>query len=146
MTKMIVQKLACPNCGEERDTEVWDSINVSINPELREKLFKTEINVFNCEKCSCEAFVNSPLLYNDMARKFCVQFYPGDLVEEDTFMEHFNRDGFLKISNSMDKVEGFLGETGGEYLLRPHIVFDMNEMIRYIVFRERVFDMQLKPN
>ena len=26
----------------------------------------------------------------------------------------------------------------GEYLARPHIVFDMNEMLRYVEFRERI--------
>lgn len=145
MSNMITQRLACPRCGDEQDTEVWDSINASLNPELRERLFKTEINVFNCGKCSCAAFVNSPLLYNDVGRKFCVQFYPVELVEEDTFVEHFDKEGVLKISGTMDRVDTFLGETGGSYLLRPHIVFDMNEMIRYISFRERVFHFKEKP-
>jgi hypothetical protein len=32
----------------------------------------------------------------------------------------------------------------GEYLTRPHIVFDINEMIRYVAFRDQVAEANRK--
>lgn len=139
MSKMEKEMLACPQCGVEQETEVWDSINVALNPELQEKLFKTEINVFSCSQCGSTALINSPLLYTDIEKKICVQFYPPELIEEDTFLEFFDEEGNLEMSVILENVERILDETGSNYLLKPHIVFDMDEMIRYINFRERIF-------
>ncbi len=42
-------ELECPKCGTRQNVFLYDSINVSIDPNLKEKLFKGEINVFQCE-------------------------------------------------------------------------------------------------
>jgi hypothetical protein len=49
MTEMESHKLNCPKCGHLQDTVVWTSLNVSLDPDLREKLFNGEINVFICQ-------------------------------------------------------------------------------------------------
>ena len=128
MSSMSPQVLKCPKCGKKQETILWDSINVTLDPDLKKKLYAGEINMFECKKCGEKAFVNSPLLYHDMTLKFCVQYYPPQSLGEADFFKQFNADGSL--------VGMPLGL--GAYIAKPQIVFDMGEMIRHVAFRDGI--------
>lgn len=130
---MTPHDLQCPHCGHKQETMVWDSINVSLDPELKTKLYAAEINLFECEKCQKKTFINAPLLYHDMGMQFCVQYYPPQALDDERFHRQFNADGSLAMAG----IPAAFAKSGA-YLVRPHIVFDMNEMIRYVTFRDRV--------
>jgi transcription elongation factor Elf1 len=68
MTLMAKETIPCPACGLEQEIEVYQTINADITPELVDRLFDGKINVFNCTSCGHRAFVNQPLLFNDMRR------------------------------------------------------------------------------
>jgi hypothetical protein len=94
---MESHKLNCPNCGHLQDNVVWTSLNVSLDPTLREKLFNGEINVLVCQKCGNRALISTALLYHDMKRKYCVQYYPVQAIEDAEFFKRFTKDGKLNI-------------------------------------------------
>lgn len=52
MTKISRENLEvkCPNCGQIHNLDLYDSVNVKVNPELKEKVYSGEINVFPCAK------------------------------------------------------------------------------------------------
>lgn len=97
MSLMSVRDLACPKCGHKQETEVWQSVNVSLDPKLREKLLRGEINVFKCRSCQNSALIETPLLYNDMSRRYCVQYYPFRLVDQPEFLRQFNENAKIDI-------------------------------------------------
>ncbi len=132
MTKIDSQTIKCPECGNSQDVVLCDSLNVDLNPDIREKLFSGEINVFKCNSCEFEAFINKPLLYHDMTRQYCVQYFPPELTEDDKFYANFNSAGKFDIPGIPD----------GNYLKEPHIVFNINEMIIYITFRDKLFEIK----
>ena len=129
MSKTILQTIQCTQCGYNQETTIWESINVTVDPQLKEKFFAGEINIFECENCGEHVFINAPLLYHDMTGEFCVQYYPFEALAEPEFLRQFNSEGFIAIPGIPALVE---------YLIRPHIVFDMTEMIRYVIFRDQV--------
>ena len=131
MTQMDSHKINCPQCGNIQDTVVWSSLNVTLDPDLRRKLFNGEINVFVCEKCENKALINVSLLYHDMHRQYCVQYFPEEALRDPEFLKNFTKDGKFKL----DKLSTMMGKIG-QYMVEPHIVFDLNEMIRYIEFRD----------
>jgi RNA polymerase subunit RPABC4/transcription elongation factor Spt4 len=133
MSRMTPHDLQCPHCGNKQETMVWDSINVSLDPELKTKLYAAEINLFECQKCQKKTFINAPLLYHDMEMQFCVQYYPRKALDDEGFHRQFNADGSIAVTG----MPAAFAESGA-YITRPHIVFDMNEMIRYVAFRDRV--------
>jgi len=106
---------------------------VTLEPDLRKKLFNGEINVFVCQKCENKALINVSLLYHDMDRQYCVQYFPEEALRDSEFFKSFSKDGKLK----MDELSTMMGKIG-QYMVEPHIVFDLNEMIRYIEFRDRL--------
>lgn len=119
--------LSCPQCNNTQEVVVWGSLNVSHTPGLKEKLLCGEINMFRCNYCNIIVLINSPLLYHDMKRKYCVYFFPHKSIEDSEFYNDFTIDGKLKGQPDV-------------YIAAPHIVFDFNEMIRYIQFRDKLFD------
>lgn len=66
------RQLLCQKCGEEFDVEVWDSVNVTLDPEMRDKVLSREIYEFKCPKCGEVHRIVYPFLYHDMKNKFMV--------------------------------------------------------------------------
>lgn len=139
MSLAVPCSLRCPSCGNEQETMVWESVNVTLDPELKEKLFRAEINLFSCEKCGEESLIDTPLLYNDMTAKVCVQYYPSAFLEDPDFFQSFNSDG----SRSTPEVPKEVAEVCA-YISRPHVVFDLREMLRYVTFRDLIADKKAK--
>ena len=134
MSKIREGELECPSCGHSQKVTLWDSINVTLDPGLREDLFNGKINVFICDACEEEAFIPIPLMYHDMERTLCVQYYPFNYEHEDEgILNWFTIEGKLKVDD-------YSGMSFGEYVFDPHIVLSPNEMIRYILFRETLFE------
>jgi hypothetical protein len=81
MTKERMEEIDCSKCGAKQTETVWCTINVTLNPELKKKLFQGEINRFHCKSCRNEPSISLPLLYHDMRNKYCVQYYPNPDIE-----------------------------------------------------------------
>ena len=128
MTKSSTEQIECPSCQAPQTMAIFHSINADLNPALREKLM-TEggVNIFTCGNCNCRALVHAPLLYHDMRRRYCVQFLPPEWLEDAASLDAHDREGRMRDIGGM---------SGESYVLQPHIVFSMEEMVRYILFRE----------
>jgi predicted RNA-binding Zn-ribbon protein involved in translation (DUF1610 family) len=125
--------LACPHCGHEQ--------SVVVSPHARDELFAGRINVFLCESCGQNAVISIPLLYHDMKRRFTVQFYPFEALDDDEFVQGFDPDGTNRQHSDAFPLDlAPQVKLDMEYLRRPHIVFDMGELTRYVLFREHIFD------
>lgn len=139
MTKIGEGELVCPECEHTQKITFWESINGTVDPDLRERLLKGEINVARCEECGEGGFLTAPLVYYDTERRFCVQLcavlHDDDVDEE--LLALLTDEGIMndEASQELDR-EG--------YLFEPQLVLDPEEMIRYIRFREALHDLK-KP-
>ena len=136
MTIKEEQVMGCPACGHKQIAEFYQAINVKLNPELKERLFKGELNMFVCEECGKKAVVDLVFLYHDMDKRFCVQYCPVALVvqQSDKLSEMYTVDGRLSVPANIQ-----LPETA-QYMYEPHIVLSLDEMIRYVQFRDALFE------
>lgn len=132
MSLMNIHNLQCPHCGNKQNAEVWSTVNVSVDPELKTALHEDKINIFDCDKCKKKTFINTPLLYHDMDLAFCVQYYPRHFLDDADFFKQFNPDASTHLTGLPE------GMAIAEHLAKPHIVFDMYEFFRYIAFREAI--------
>ena len=57
--------LVCPDCGLEQKITICPSVNVTIDPEMREKVLSGEIFQFTCDKCGCTGYAGYPFVYED---------------------------------------------------------------------------------
>lgn len=136
MSVPFLQQIECPACDTPRTVTTWSVIDAVADPSARTQLFAGEINAFVCKECGYAGQIVTPLLYFDRERQFSVQYYPADFLDDDAFLD--------SMSGPPSETEiGALAASERErheYLLRPHIVFDMDEMLRYIVFCESVWE------
>lgn len=71
--------VTCPQCGNAGEFTTWQSLNVDLNPEEKEKLLSGELTKFTCPSCGHSAEVAYPLLYHDMRRQLMIYLvYGGD--------------------------------------------------------------------
>lgn len=76
MSKLRIEKFECPECGTEVDYQVWDSINVDLDPELKEKLLSGEIYEWVCPNCGKKFSLPYDTLYHDMKHQFMIFYSP----------------------------------------------------------------------
>lgn len=120
---------------------LWRTIDGGLDPELRDLLVDGDLNVFRCEVCAIEAFYNpGAILYVDSARRYAVQYYPPAILLHDELMVNtFDGEGRVApIGPDQDEASWCDPDA-------PHLVFDFEEMIRYILFRERLHELMELP-
>jgi DNA-directed RNA polymerase subunit RPC12/RpoP len=129
------ESIECPKCRKSTETRIWHSLNVELNPEAKKELLEGRLNAYKCAHCGHEAIIGAPLLYHDMGKKFAVQYYPPPALDDPSFYDQFTADGRPRI----DLPEG-AGD--GKYLKNPHLVFSMQDLVIYVVFRDRLADVK----
>jgi hypothetical protein len=75
-------------------------------------------------------------MYHDVENHYCVQYYPIGSIETPEFFKDFSGDGFLIGASSSKKLAPNSLFASSDYIFKPHIVFDIQELVRYIIFRE----------
>jgi hypothetical protein len=135
------EEIPCPKCGQAQTITIWESIDAEPDPAAREALFEAQVNRFDCPGCDFDALVPLPLLYHDRKRQFVVQFFPFGWLDEPDFVERFTADGRdRQVLESFERALKAKKIPPGAEPVEPHVVFEMPELVRYVLFRERVFD------
>ena len=132
MTRYESYKIKCPLCNSKVTVTLLDTINATLDPKKRLELLKGNINIPECPICKKTFKVNKSLLYHDMERNFMVWYYPFESMKHPNFFDEFSADGHL------DDNSGLAEDEIPEYATYVHYVFSMNEMVRYILFREKL--------
>lgn len=128
--------LDCPKCNHQQNVKVWSSLNVSLNPEGRNYLFEGKINQFLCEECGYKTYIPVPFLYHDLDRKFAVHYFPPESMKKVDFLNQFDTNGRMIVTED-------LGFEIPEHMLDVQVVFSMNELTSYVIFRELLLEHHL---
>jgi hypothetical protein len=126
-------KLDCPKCRHSQQVVIWRTLNVDVSPEARKDFMEGRINVMACQRCGNEAQISVPFMYHDMRRQVCAQYYPPESIKDVNFLNRFDR--AATINTAM-----IPGSDIPDYMRNQHVVFDMEELVRYVMFRERLYD------
>ncbi len=68
------EQLTCPKCGSKGDMQIWDSVNVQLNPELKEKVMDESLFIWTCPDCGHKAYITFGTLYHDVANQYMLFF------------------------------------------------------------------------
>ena len=82
MSMHHIEQIKCPKCGKDAEFEIWNSINVDLNPEMREKVLDGTLYDFKCQHCGHEDKIAYPILYNDMTHNFMIYYCDESGVKE----------------------------------------------------------------
>ncbi len=131
MSKVENTEIECPECKKKQELPIWSSLNSELDPEAKEELLKGNINVFLCRGCGAEGLIPVQMLYHDQAKRFCVLLFSFDLLDYEESLEAFTSDGKLKGETFPDIIS---------YFNNMHFVFSIDELIRYVVFRDMLWE------
>ncbi len=134
MSQKKQHEIACPFCGREQPVELWDSLDLDEEPELREALLANRINRVDCAGCQKSFRVDKPLVYHDRDQEILIHYEP------------------LTVGRTLAEVEeGFRGAVEELNRLLPpdvaapevHLVVEWSELIERIFLLEEGLDARL---
>ena len=119
MSQVRKETVECMHCHAEGQFDYWASVNVDLDPELREKVFNEELFLFHCPKCGKVPGMPAGTLYHDMKHEFML------------FFEFFKPDDYKNEPIELPKEMGLKGN----YTLRT--VHGLNRLKEKIMILEQ---------
>ncbi len=135
----------CPNCHQPIVAEVTQVLDVSENPQLKQKLLSGTLNVTQCPHCSFQGQLPVPIVYHDPEKELLLTYNPPD---PNLSMEERER----KMAPLLKKVtENLSPEQRKAYLFQPQTMMTMESLIKNVlkedgVTEEMIEDQQKKLN
>ena len=130
MSAQKTYPIRCPQCGHRQNVDLYDSINVAQQPELKKALFENSLNRVECEGCQANFRIDKPLLYHDADRNILIRWMPDAGVTRDAILDEFDR--------AMEELRDSLPE--GVEQPRVRLVFDRVELVELIFMMEAGMD------
>lgn len=72
----VTKAIVCPMCGELSKSEIYTSVNTTVNKNLRSRVLDGNLFAWSCPECGYHARLTYPILYNDMKNRFMVYLIP----------------------------------------------------------------------
>jgi len=87
----------CPYCNSEQELNYYQSVNVTLNPELKSKVLSGKLNDSICTNCHKEINIVSGFLYHDMSQKIMLELA---LADDDT-VDHKEEEAKNQLRNKL---------------------------------------------
>jgi hypothetical protein len=130
MSAQKTYSIRCPQCGHQQKVELYDSINVAQQPDLKAALFENRLNRILCLSCEASFRVDKPLLYHDPDRNILIHWMPDTAVSREEILDEFDR--------SMEELRRALPEDMEPPRVR--LVFTRAELVELIFIIEAGMD------
>ncbi|MCS3867266.1 hypothetical protein J3D55_000182 [Chryseobacterium ginsenosidimutans] len=117
-------KQNCPHCNFEQELEYYQTVNITLQPELKNKVLSGKMNENVCSNCKKEINIVSGFLYHDMKNQIMLELSIANEEEKD--------EGKNKIIENMI-AQGYIYRKVYEYekLIEKINIFDskLNDLV-----------------
>lgn len=76
MSNIRYENITCPRCKKASEFAIWESINVKLCPEAKERVITGDLFQFECPDCHTKMRVSYPTLYHDPEKKYMIYCIP----------------------------------------------------------------------
>ncbi|MDI9498313.1 MAG: CpXC domain-containing protein [Bacillota bacterium] len=76
MTRFHKEIVTCPFCASDEEVVIWDVLDVSADPDLKERLLTKRCQVLECQNCGEESILARPLVYVDPEARLLLVWRP----------------------------------------------------------------------
>lgn len=130
MTARQSARLVCSKCQNQFSTELWASINVTLEPQLKDRLLAGDVNVVDCPQCHTSSYVAIPFIYHDMEKQLFIYAMPEKLFKKDEVVRSAIKENSQQTWREF--AEG-LSEEEAEYLRTPRVVYGLRSLLEEIL-------------
>ena len=140
MSRHRNETYTCPKCGHTQEFLMWESVNVQLNPEMKEKILDRSFFSQTCDICGTIAQVLYTFLYHDMEARLMVYIVSAKEPDElERHIKEINKFSDMLTNPPNDEIDALVGSIKDEYTLR--IVTDYNQLLEKIyIFRNGLDD------
>ena len=140
MSKSHVEKINCKHCGKEFDFTIWDSINATLDPDLRENLIvRGDLYEYKCPHCGNVVTHTYPILYHDMEHKFMIHSGPLSEVMQQYKVNQKQIKKMNEMFGNLSKDYIYLGVTSPNELVEKIIIMENGYDYRIAVIYKMIF-------
>ena len=116
---MEKEKFNCPGCGHEIVMNLNEFVDVTTDPDYKEKIMNGEFFMAKCPQCGEQTLAEYPIMYMDPSKKLTIYMAPG---HDDSLLDQLNS---LELPESeLDEEAVFRVVEGGAELLEKILIFD----------------------
>src|SRR5229473_7047416 len=72
MNKAKQREFSCPHCAYEQEFSVWEKVNVTLEPHLKNQVLTRALGRNTCSNCDRTVWVGHPIHYQDASRKLMI--------------------------------------------------------------------------
>ena len=85
MSKHYQTEIECPKCKEKSLFTIWESINTTLDREMKQKVLDRSAFLFTCPKCGASNYVDYGFLYHDMDIQAMIAYSQTDENAEEMY-------------------------------------------------------------
>lgn len=90
MSNITEESIACPKCQKNQQVKKYSSVNITLKPELKDKIKSGYFFAFECEECGVKIPMIYPCLYHDMENKNMIWLVPNCTNEQVVEVNNIN--------------------------------------------------------
>jgi hypothetical protein len=122
--------IECPRCGRSGKVRIRSYVDTRADPRAKRDILTGRLNRFRCFECGFENQVLLEVFYHDPEKEFCVQCIPLKVARDNRFLDSLTDDARPALNLGTPE------EIMPAYFSNIHLVFDMEELTRYVIFRD----------
>jgi hypothetical protein len=125
-------QITCPQCQSRFAAEIYQIIDVGLNPDLKQMLLNGYLNVAVCPNCRTATQVSAPLLYHDPEHELFMVHVPMEL--------NLNQIERERLIGQLVKqtVDSLPPEQRRGYMLQPQTVLSMQSFMEKVLETEGI--------
>ncbi len=129
---------SCPQCQQPIVAELFQVIDVSRTPKLKELLLAGGLNIAHCQVCGFQGQLPVPMVYHDGEKELLLTFSPPNLnktmVEKESALAPL-----LK-----DIIDNLVPEKRKGYLFQPQTMLTMNNLVKNVLIGDGITEEMIK--
>ena len=134
MSRQQTYSITCPSCGFQQEVALYEAINVSEDPQLKDALMQNWLNRVECPECSVTFRVDMPLLYSDPKHRMLIHWMPeSDQMPRDRILDEFDQ--------TLDRINEIVPEDVAVPAVR--LVLTRVELVELIFMIEQGFNQRV---
>jgi len=131
-------QIACPNCRQMIAANVEQLVDVTQDPQAKQRLLGGASNMARCPHCGFQGRLATPIVYHDNAKELLLTFFPPELNMPLNEQERIIGPLIKKVTDSLP------AEKRKGYLLKPIPNLSYESMIKLILEKDGVTSEMLK--
>jgi len=129
---------SCPNCKQPLVAEIFQVVDVKLNPRLKELLLAGGLNFAQCQICGFQGQLPVPLVYHDGDKELLLTFSPPDPAKTMEEKESALAPLLKQVTDNLAP------EARKGYLFQPKAMLTMNNLVKNVLLADGITEEMLQ--